>query len=273
MLRNMKDLEHYTIRATDGVIGKVRDLYFDDDAWVIRYFVVDTSAWLSGRKVLISPISVHRPDWHQYTLPVSLTKDQVRHSPDIDTDQPVSRQHEETVLGYYGYPGYWGDVGLWGPGLYPYGLVPGYAGDGPDRLESRQVLEAHLRDEKGRHRNDDPHLRSCNAVTGYRIHATDGEIGHVSGFLVDEETWAVRYLVIDTSNWWIGHKTLIAPPWIKGVHWADRTVLVDLSRDAIKDAPAYDPDVPWNRAEELGLYRHYRRNGYWVAGAVSQDVA
>lgn len=273
MLRNIQEIEHYTIRATDGAIGKVKDLYFDDDAWVIRYFVVDAGSWLSDRKVLISPISVHRPDWRHYTLPVSLTMEQVRHSPDIDTDRPVSRQHEETVLGYYGYPGYWGDVGLWGPGLYPYGLVPGYAGDGADKLESRQALEAHLRDERGCRRNDDPHLRSCNAVAGYRIHATDGEIGHVSGFLVDEETWAVRYLVIDTSNWWIGHKTLIAPPWIKGVHWADRTVWVDVSRDAIKDAPAYDPDVSWNRAEELGLYRHYRRNGYWAAGIGSQDAA
>jgi len=262
MLRHTKDLEHYTIRATDGQIGKVKDFYFDDDVWVIRYFVVDTGAWLSGRKVLISPISVDHPDWEQYTLSVSLTKEQVRHSPDIDTDKPVSRQHEETVLSYYGYPGYWGGVGLWGAGLYPYGLTPGYADDGPGRHKREQELEAEVRDEQRRHRNDDPHLRSCKAVAGYNIHATDGEIGHVSGFLVDEETWAVRYLVIDTSNWWGGHKTLIAPLWIKDVNWSDQTVVIELSRAVIKGAPAYDPAVPWSREHELGLHRYYLRGGH-----------
>lgn len=273
MLRHTKDLEHYSIRATDGPIGKVKDFYFDDDVWVVRYLLVGAGSWLSSRKVLISPISICRPDLRQYTLPVALTKQQVRLSPDIDTDKPVSRQQEEAVLGYYGYPDYWGDVGLWGAGLYPYGLIPGYAGDGPDRLESGQAFEAHLRDERGRHRNDDPHLRSCKAITGYRIHATDGEVGHVSAFLVDDETWAIRYLIIDTSNWWVGHKALIAPPWIKGVHWVEQAVSVDFSCDAIKDAPAYDPGVPWSREHERDLYRHYHRNGYWAGSDAPEHVA
>lgn len=264
MLRNTKDLDNYAIRATDGEIGHVKDFYFDDDAWVARYFVVDTGTWLSSRKVLISPISVHHPDWLEHALPVSLTKDQVRHSPDIDTAKPVSRQHEESVLGYYGYPGYWGGEGLWGAGLYPYALVPGYASYGSDEQERARELEAHALAEHRRHRNDDPHLRSCKAITGYHIQASDGEIGHVSGFLVDDETWAIRYLVVDTSNWWLGHKSLISPTWITRVNWLEQTVAVDLHRDAIKDAPAYNPGSPWSRAQELSLYRHYRRSGYWA---------
>ncbi|MBC7705914.1 MAG: PRC-barrel domain-containing protein [Rhodoferax sp.] len=268
MLRNLKDLESYKISATDGEIGHVKDFYFEDDAWVVRYFVVDAGTWLTSRKVLISPISVHHPNWLERTLPVSITKEQVRSSPDIDTDKPVSRQNEEQLLGYYGYPSYWGGGGMWGEGMYPYAMVPGYEGYGVDHVERERQLEAYLRDERARHRNDDPNLRSCNAVTGYHIQATDGEIGHVSGFLVDDETWAIRYLVIDTSNWWVGHKVLIATPWIKGVHWNDRIVSVDLSLESIKTAPPYDSSSDWGRDEEVKLYRHHSRSGYWADSGV-----
>lgn len=264
MLRSAKDLNDYKISATDGEVGHVKDLYFDDDAWAIRYFVVDTGTWLSSRKVLISPISIHDADWSGQTLPVSITKAQVENSPSFDADKPVSRQNEEQYLGYYGYPYYWGGGGMWGEGLYPYAMLPGYAGYGVDRVEREREMEIYLRDERARHRNDDPHLRSCNAVTGYHIHATDGDIGHVSGFLVDDETWAIRYLVINTSNWWVGHKVLIAPPWIKGVHWSDQIVSVDLTWESIKNAPPYDANSDWGRDEEVGLYRHHDRSGYWA---------
>ena len=263
MLRSTKDLDNYKISAIDGDIGHVKDFYFDDDAWVVRYLVVDAGAWLSSRKVLISPISVRQPNGLERTLPVSISKQQVKNSPDIDTDKPVSRQNEGQFLGYYGYPNYWGGAGIWGAGLYPYTMIPGDAGYGVDRAERERALEAYLRDERARHRNDDPHLRSCKTVTGYHIHASDGEIGHVSGFLVDDETWAIRYLIVDTSNWWVGHKVLIAPPWIQGVHWSDQTVSVDLSREAIKNAPSYDAEGDWGREQELNLYRHHGRDGYW----------
>jgi len=268
MLRNLKDLENYKIAATDGEIGHVKDFYFEDDHWVVRYLVVESGSWLSSRKVLISPICVDQPRWFERTLPVSITQAQVKSSPVIDTDQPVSRQNEEQLLGYYGHPAYWGGAGLWGESLYPYALVPGYVGlgmglDRADGAERDRDMEAHLRNERARHRNDDPHLRSCNAVQGYRIHATDGEIGHVAGYLADDETWAIRYLVIDTSNWWLGHKVLVAPRWIKGVHWSDQSVSVDLSREAIKQAPSYDAELGWGREQEQGLYGHHGRTGYW----------
>jgi hypothetical protein len=143
-------------------------------------------------------------------------------------------------------------------------MTPDYAGYGVERVERERELENFLRDERARHRNDDPHLRSCKAVVGYHLHASDGDIGHVSGFLVDDETWAVRYLIIDTSNWWLGHKALIAPAWIKGVHWSDQTVSIDLTRDSIKNAPPYDASADWNRDQELHLYRHHGRSGYWA---------
>lgn len=118
--------------------------------------------------------------------------------------------------------------------------------------------------EVDQHRNDDPHLRSANTVMHYHVEASDGAVGHVQGLLLDEDTWAIRYLVVDTGNWWLGHKVLIAPKWIQGVSWSERTVSINLTRGAIKDSPAYDPAGTLHRHEEIKLHDHYRRNGYWA---------
>ena len=265
MLRSVKELERYSISATDGTIGKVSDFYFDDIAWTIRYLVVETGSWLSRRKVLISPISIDRSNWEEKLLSVSISKDQVRNSPDIDTHRPVSRQHEMTYLGYYGYPYYWGGTGLWGQGPYP-AMLSGIGYGGTDS-EFRQAQALAARDAAeaaaDSHHNDDPHLRSCTAVAEYHVHGNDGDIGHVQGFLLDEESWAIRYLIVNTSNWWLGHQVLIAPDWIADVGWAAAMVSIDLSRAQIQSAPPYDPDAEPNRAMETGLYRHYGRSAYW----------
>ncbi len=268
MLRTTQDLEHYAIGATDGDIGHVKDLYFDDDAWVIRYLVVDTGDWLPGRRVLVSPIALREPDWIARTLPASITREQVRDSPDIDTKRPVSRQQESLWLQHYGYGDYWGGTSLWGEGMYPYAMAPGFLVDGIGRPEAGRA-EALVREgEQARRRNDDPHLRSCNEVRGYHLHATDGEIGHVAALLVDDETWAIRYLVVETGHWWLGHKVLIAPTWITGVSWTDGTVSVDLDREAVRSAPAYVAADDWSRERDVRLFEHYGRTWYG-AGAMS----
>ncbi len=252
MLRSMKNMEGYSIGATDGIIGHVRDFYFDDQSWVIRYLVVETDEGQPRRRVLISPISIGRPNWSEKVLPVSLTKKQVENSPDIDTDKPVSRQQEMGYLGYYGYGHYWGGGGLWGAGLYPDILQGG--------LQRNPSGSANL----GRHQHNHPHLRSGNAVMRYYVHASDGDIGHVQGFLVDEQTWAIRYIIVNTSNWWLGHQVLIAPQWIDNVNWAESTVSIDLKRQEIKSAPPYDAKQPLNREHELLIHAHHGRAGYWT---------
>ena len=259
----MNDLENCTIGAIDGDIGEVTDFYFDDQAWVIRYLVVDAGSWLSSRKVLISPISIGYPNWPSRRLPVSITMEQVKYSPDIDTEKPVSRQHEIDYHRYYGYPDYAAGVGLWGEGMYPYLMNPAYPQSGMDRAERDIAEEKLARAEQERHRDDDPHLRSCKAVIGYHIHATDGDIGHVQGFLIEEESWAIRFIVVNTSNWWLGHRVLIAPQWIKDINWTDESVTVNLSRDAIQYAPPPEPIAELNREREAALYQHYGRIGYW----------
>lgn len=257
MLRSVQKLTGLAIGATDGSIGKVTDLYFDDEAWVIRYVVVDTSSWLGGRKVLISPYSMSEPDWAAETLPVSVTREQVRNSPGIDSHKPISRQYEESYLGYYGYPFYWGGTGLWGasdyPGTLPIGMAP----------DTYQRHDGYLRAPGKRASDGDPHLRSCQVVTGYHIRARDGEIGHVQGFLVDDSTWSVRYLIVNTSNWWMGHQVLVSPEWIKDVDWAESVVTIDLDRQSIKESPTYDANAPLAREAEGALYSHYRRSRYW----------
>lgn len=237
-LRNAKDLLGYSIRATDGNIGTIADLYFDDERWAVRYVVVDTGGWLTGRKVLISPRAFGEPEWHAKVLPVSLTKTQVQHSPDIDTNKPVSRQHEAANLGYYEYPFYWGGSGLWGMGEYPGDLSSQTAIEKELRANAPEVNDA---TDAPLATGDDSHLQSFNAVMGYHIHATDGEIGHVDDMLLDDRTWAIRDLVVNTSNWWGGHKVLIAPSAIASVSWPDAQVAVSLSRADVQKAPSYDP--------------------------------
>lgn len=269
MLRSMKELENYAIRATDGTIGHVKDFYFDDESWVVRYFVVDTGAWLSHRKVLISPIAIGHPNWVERVLYASLTTEQVRNSPDIDTERPVSRQHEMTHLRYYGYPYYWGGTGLWGgvddPSMM---LMTGYDGFVPTpRSQPTEAEEkAWASAEAARRETDDPHLRSCNAVTGYHVEATDGGIGHVQGMLVDEDNWAIRYLVVDTSNWWLGHQVLVAAQSIQDVSWSEETVSVNLTRQAVKDAPPYDAEA-LDRNLETNVPERYGLSGHWATEA------
>ncbi|MDQ2736691.1 MAG: PRC-barrel domain-containing protein [Pseudomonadota bacterium] len=267
MLRSVEDLDGYAIGATDGDVGHVKDLYFDDEAWVVRYFVVDTGGWLSNRKVLISPFAVGKPSSSERLLPVSLTREKVKNSPDIDTNKPVSRQHERDYLEYYGYPLYWGAVGFWGGGVYPGSMPLGGDGDrgrnsvtGLSGLSDATVALAQTQPEP----DADSHLRSCQTVRGYHVHASDGDIGHVQGMLVDDETWAIRYLVVNTSNWWLGHKVLVASQWIDSVRWLDAKVSVDVTRQDVKDSPPFIHTAPLDRQQETSLYEHYGRRSYWT---------
>ena len=259
MLTNATHLKGLVVRATDGELGSVEQFYFDDETWAIRYLIVEAGGWLGGRRVLISPFSVVYTDLLDKRLDVALTKKQVEHSPDIDTHQPVSRQHEAAYLGYYGYPYYWGGPYLWGPAFYPAGLA------GPTNASAQAMAE------RVRRESADSHLRSSEAVIGYNIEATDGEIGHLDGFVVDDEAWAIRYIEVATRNWWPGKKVLVSPAWIERVSWTESKVYVGLSREAIKDGPEYAESMPITREYENRLYLHYGRPPYWLHQAAHES--
>lgn len=247
MLRNAKQLEHYELRARDGKIGQVHDFFFDDRSWTVRYLVVDTGSWLSRRKVLISPTAVSRAEWEKRLLPVNLTRAQVRESPGVETEGPVSLAAETALSQYYNWPAYWGAVGFPDVGFaVPAVPTPPLDGASPARASSTAVQEEH-------------HLRSVRAVTGHAIEATDGRIGHVDDFLIEDRTWEIRYLVIDTRNGGPGKKVILAPEWIRKVGWDEACVAVELTRDAIQASPPYDPARPVTADYTHRLHDHYGR--------------
>jgi sporulation protein YlmC with PRC-barrel domain len=244
MLSKAKTLTGYSLQSLDGEIGKVKDFYFDDHYWMIRYLVADTGEWLIGRQVLISPHSLAGAYGSEGTIAVQLTKDQIEHGPSLNRDKPVSRQFEQEYSVFFGSPMYWG---------FPH--EPG----------------AHAQSGEPGKKHADPDLRSIHDVSGHHVEASDGEIGHVEDFLIDDETWAIRYLIVDTKDWLPGKRVLISPKWIERVSWSEKQVVVDLTREAIEQAPEYADDSPLTRDQETALHRHYDRPGYWQADAGGVD--
>lgn len=249
MQRSLKDLERYSVCATDGEIGHVVDFLLDDEQWAVRYLVVEAGGFFNGRRVLISPIAFREVDWATRQFHLALTMDKVKASPAVDTDKPVSRQHEQDYSRYYGYSYYWNFLPMAGIGMYPGSL----AGAG---LKDTPV-------ENGDPPSGDTHLRSASALRHYHVQGTDDAIGHVADFIADDATWGVRYLVVDTSNWWLGRKVLVAPHWAHRVSWKDRNVYVNMTRDAIKNSPEWNGAAAVNREYEQRLYDHYGRPVYW----------
>lgn len=243
MLKSASRLENLALRASDGVLGKVKDFLFDDRLWVIRYLAADTGQWLPGRRVLIIPSALQEPDATDDVLPVALTKEQIQNSPGIAEDKPVSRQREEELHAHYGWAPYWA-----GPEAAYFAA----------RAAQSQEQEREAAETPG-----DPHLRSVAEVSGYHIEAADGEIGHVEDFIVEDRTWWIRYLVVDTKNWLPARKVLVSPQWFHRVSWSDRTAATDLTREQIENCPEYDPSAPVNREYETRLYDYYGRPHYW----------
>ena len=247
MLRSMKDIQGYVLGSQDGEIGLCSDFLFDDKNWAVRYIVADTHKWLPGRKVLISPISIGDADGTTRRLSVGLTKDQIKSSPPIDADVPVSRQYEIALNKYYDWAHYWGGPSVWGAHDYP-------------RLLHRSEADRRVPEKT----DFDPNLRSVKEVIGYHIQATDTDIGHIDDFIMDQGSWIIRYLVINTRNWLpASKKVLVAPNWVDLVDWKRSKVLVDLTGGQIKNSPEFDPTLPVNRGYELALYDFYGRPYYW----------
>ena len=234
MLHGAKEIMGLSIAATDGEFGTVKDLYFDDARWTVRYLVVDTGGWITGRDVLIPVNALGSADWPVGIVHVNLAREQIRNSPGIDADKPVSRQHEAGLYQHYRYPYYWTGPQLWGDAVYPVPVDPSNVPERPHRSDAVDMTAA----------NSDPHLRSCKEVIGYRIQATDDTVGHVEDFLIDEMNWSIQLIAVDTRNWWPGKEVLVSPERIERVSWSEKKVAVDISRGAVESSPEYDPANP-----------------------------
>jgi hypothetical protein len=229
MLRSVKQLHGYKLDALDGEIGHVKGFYFDDKDWVVRYLVVDTGSWLTGRRVLISPYALGSIYHCGKLLEVKLTREKVRNSPTIETELPIARQHEQDYYRYYNWPVYWGGPGIWGLGPMP--VIP-FQYDRPSEPQEPPA------------RPQDSHLRTTQEVTGYTIQALDGEIGHVEDFLLDDSSWEVRFLVVTTGHWWSGKNVVIPPQSILRMSWEESKIFVNLTRTAIQNEPDYEYTGP-----------------------------
>jgi hypothetical protein len=245
MLYTASRLTGAAIAASDGEIGSVDDLLFDDADWTVRWVVVDTGGWLAGRKVLLPPSCFGDPEDDGRRLPVSLTRQQVEDSPPSENEEALlSRRYEETMLTHYALAPYWS-------GADTLLAVPDAA------TGNRPGVAASAADDAARQ------LHSMREVRSTDLHASDGEIGHVEDFLVEGGSWAVRYLIGDTRNWLPGKKVLISPRWLRGMSWQDGGVNVALTRRQIEDSPEWDPDAETDRLYEERLHGHYDLPGYW----------
>lgn len=255
MLSSAKDLVKYKLNGLDEEVGGIKEFFFDDKFWTVRYLVANTGGWLNKRQVLISPYFVGNVDHNLEFINVNLRKKEIENSPSIDSDKPVSRQFEESYYSYYGAPVYWGGPYVWGP------------------LSSLTRDRDLMKDIKPVENSWDPNLRSSKDVTGHTIQATDNRIGHVDDFIIDDESWTIRYLVIDTRDWLPGKKVVISPEWIDRISWEDSAVYVNLTEDTIRNAPEFDSDEGISREYETRLYDHYKRQGYWLEEPVTSDYS
>lgn len=245
MQRSVNSLIGYKISALDGELGKVNEFLFDDLTWSIRYLVVKTGGWASKRMAIIPRSALGVIDWESQTFKVNLTVEQVRNSPDIETQRTVFRQHEIELLNHYGLPIYWGD-GRYDDNINAIPLA-----------SSNDVKKIKNNDNSINKLNDDPHLRNTKIVAGYHIHAIDGKIGHVEDYIVDDEKWNICSLIIDTHNWLPGRKVLILPLWIYRIDWEENIVYVNLSKEKIENSPEFNPAESVNQEYERELIKHY----------------
>jgi hypothetical protein len=249
MLRSVNNLVGFSLGAEDGEVGRVYSFLFETGTWAVRYLVVGTGHWLPGRKVLISPSAVDQPDWQGRVFHVNLSKEQVRSAPEIDVEKPVARQRELELHRHYGWVPYWGPV-------HGLAVAPEHCAEAPPQQGQRTAILVETLGESN--------LRSSREVTGYRIHATDGPIGHLEDFIVSDEDWIIRYLVVDIRDWLSGKSVLISPEWVRDIAWEEREVWVDVPKQTIEDSPPYDPSAPVNREYEIRIYDYYGRPKYWA---------
>ena len=245
MLRRANEFKSFKLRALDGDIGSIGGFLFDEQHWTVRYLAAETGGWLSGRSVLISPYALGSINEDERVVPVTLTKKQVEDAPALMGDQPLSRQYEHHYNDFYALPEYWDGPYSWGANSY---IV----------RSSEQTRDP--RNHEGGLANG---LHTTNDATGLHVQALDGELGHVEDFIIDDETWAIRYLIIDTKAWWAGKHVLVAPQWIERISWDESKVYVNLSRERIERSQEYVPNS-LSREYETELYRHYDRHAYWI---------
>ncbi len=253
MLRSLKEQIEYTIVTKDGESGDVYDFLLRDDNWTIRFLVVDTLKWLPGRKIIIPPHVLDKPDRNNRVLPVTLTMDEIKGYPPLDEKEPVSHEYEKRLYKHFNWIPYWEQPFI-GTMIPPRSSPLQFAAAGAEPPSEQPEKEPHDDLSEGA-----AELRSCREILDYAVHAKDGDVGSVDDLLADEEAWVTRHLVAKVKDHASGEKVLLAAPWVKSVNWGKSQVTFDLAREDIRSSPPYDPEQPVDRGVEEALYDHYGR--------------
>jgi len=247
MLRSLKDItRNYRLKALDGDIGKINDFFFNDDLWIIKYLVANTGDWLRERLVLLSPVTLGDPQWESEELPVNLSKDKIENSPPVEKHKPVSRQMEDKLMKYYAWPV-----------DYNYGF--GSVNTLEMQIMQQRMQEDSETDEESAKNKKDEHLRSIKEVIGYDVQASDGIPGQVDDFIIDDKSWLIHYIIVDTGKFLGGRKLTISPGWINNIEWAKHKIVATVSKEVIENSPEFDPNEPVNKALEVQEYDYYGR--------------
>ncbi len=216
MYYTTETINGFRVMAEGGEVGRIHDCFFDESSRHIRYLVVRTGSWLLGRDVIIVPSHVRDLSLEDEQLTTDLTKDELKNSPDVDTEKPISRRREIEYLSYYGMPMYWGSM----PGIPPTGApTPPEAApeDGDDTASE---------------------LRSAREITGYALQSQDGPAGTIKDIVFSPETWAVTHLLVRTGGWFSGKEIAVAIKWVEEIDWSRAVVGVDMPNDRLRDTAA-----------------------------------
>jgi hypothetical protein len=254
MLNNLKELLGFELWADEDSLGRVDDFYFDDSSWTIRYLVVDTQDWWEGgRRILVALAALSQsPDWINRRLFTRLSREEIKRSPDIDLEQPISRREEENLSSYFRWPAYWTGAETW---TGPFGQIL----SGPIAWAEAVRAEAEQEALSGEQLAKNYHLYSALEVENYRIGTLEGESGYAEDFIFDAGDWILRYLVADTGTLLLpGKKVLIPPNCIAFLDWQLASVETSLHQRQIQASPAYDPSLPWSTELEQHFTRYFQ---------------
>jgi uncharacterized protein YrrD len=259
MYISTEKVRNVAVSATDGLLGKVDQFFFDSGSWAIRYIVVEMGPLLSTQKKLLSPRAIQSIGPEE--LRVNISKDQLRRSPDVDADQPVSRQKELEIHKHFGWSFYWDNpdyATTFGTSLYPGMNIYPDAPRDTDRNDekNRQDLARECEPEKRC-------LRSTKKVTGYTVVAQDQEIGSVKEFLFDDEHWVLRYIIAETGPLLASKKHILSSQWSQKIEWRTNRIYFDIDPTIIKHGPPYDTGILISRTYEKELYDYYHKPYYW----------
>jgi hypothetical protein len=246
MLMKTAILKEYMVELSNEIRGAIFEMFFDDLFWNIQYLLLTSEDLEKDKIAIISHLALGSPDDKSKTIPI----DSKQGSREVKEKSTVLKAKKAAES------------------IDPIQIIElpekFSTTNSINKKETKDHIITILKNENANYLPTANHLRGHNEVLGYNIKAKDGDlIGHVDNFILECDTWKLRYLIVDTRNWLAeGKKILLSPAWIEKINWSGNLVAVDLNKDSIIKSPTYDPDKPLDNHFEIQLYKYYGRHHY-----------